>query len=96
MKRKRPAPRASKENPPLVLVEWYDAINFEGGWKRYREEKTEVGVVQSTGWLVERTSEFLWLIPHLIPETDTAHAQGRGDMTIPAGCVKSVTLLKKC
>ena len=48
---RRSSSRASKENPPLVLIEWEDASHNRGGWKRYDEDETELGVVRSVGWL---------------------------------------------
>ena len=88
--RRRVRPRASKETPPLVLIEWEDAAHNRGGWKRYDDSGTELGIVRSVGWLVQRDARFVWLIPHMMPESETMHAQGCGDMTIPASCIRRI------
>lgn len=69
-----------------VLVVWEDAAH-QPGWMEGEEVEAQDTIVETVGWLVEKTEGYLLIVQSL---TEGAHAQV---LQIPAGMVKRTVLL---
>lgn len=81
----------------LVLIEWLDAHSGRG-WHNLEglRRSTEVQNCQSVGWLLEKTKQYIVLVPHLTGETGwNNERQGCGDMAIPTASVVRMTVLNR-
>jgi hypothetical protein len=77
----------------IVLIDWIDATYDIDGWQQ-KDESAEYNLdpihIQSVGFLVGQTAEYITLLQTL--------AEDEGFMnrfTIPQGCIKKITTLKK-
>ena len=74
---------ASVKRPPLVLIEWYDAIAHAPGWLDARLVKSDLPTVQSVGWMIRRTKRSIILVA----DTGKADSDTNRRIEIPTGMV---------
>lgn len=94
----KPEPDALRR-PQLVLVEWEDSYNGDHNWFRLSElpKVVEPAVLYTTGFLVQDGAERLTLSMswQAMPSDDGHDARLCDLFTIPRGCVRRVTVLRK-
>lgn len=87
------------KRPPLVLVEWEDSYNGDHSWFRLSElpKAIEPAVLYTTGFLVQEqearvTLSMSW---QEMPSDDGHDARLCDLFTIPRGCIRKLTILRK-
>lgn len=65
----------------LVLIEWVDAFGCPAGWEFENEVEPSVTSVQSVGFILKETDEFVFLAPHVSTTKD--RQQIAGHMAVP-------------
>jgi hypothetical protein len=78
----------------LVLIEWVDSHGPVEGWRLLDDDKPELMICESVGWLVHDGKDCKTIVPHLAGHKNKHIAlQGRGDMTIPSRAIVKMTRL---
>ena len=78
----------------LLLVEWVDSAGCPAGWQHAEDVTPAMAIVQSVGWLLKETKEFLFLAPHINKTGTSDRPQIAGHITIPRGVVKRQSILR--
>lgn len=84
-----------KPTHKLVIVEWLDSQS-SAGWRHEKDVNPNyhLPVVYTTGYLIEDKPEYVTISSSMIFYEEVSN-QVCGLMTIPRGCITSVTILKK-
>ncbi len=81
----------------LVYVEWEDSLGCSAGWSFMDETAAgsdiEPLLVLSVGFLYGESDSSLFLLPHIIEETEDRTMQGMGGVTIPKSAVRRMVNL---
>lgn len=87
------------KRPPLVLVEWEDSYNGDHNWVRASElpERVLPMVLYTSGFLVRDHPERVTLSMswHAMPKVEDDDAGLCDLFTIPRGCIRKLTVLRK-
>ena len=78
------------KSPPIVVVEWEDsAVLSRNPWSAGRDvQKLKPLVCYSAGYLIRKTKKRVVVCAHL------AGHQVAGELSIPAGCIKNMKVIK--
>ena len=73
----------------MVIIHWIDISSHDGAWMDLCEAQTfEPIEVQTCGWVVKETPEYVTVVSSLSPKKDDAVAGSIN--AIPRGCIQSI------
>lgn len=79
----------------LVQIDWVDSDSFRGIWTGVEviKEHNTLPNCRSIGWLINDNKEAKTIVSHIAFDKKGDINQCAGDMTIPVGAIRKITVL---